>query len=145
MNFRKLRAKTEKEQDKLYKETLERCVPIAKEITKLIGEHAETYPFGSDAQASDESHTLSTKIITLFIERGVRWTDRDFIIQLALQPIDGVKTIMAQSFDRSWNLVLTGILDKKISELTFPEVDALLKKGQDLTPEVIETTKEGNA
>lgn len=131
-SFAKLKQLDEKEQDKLYQDTIARCAPIARDVCKLVAEHAERYPFGDKAQASDQSHELAQAIIALMVERDVRWNDRDFIIQLALQPIDGAKVIITDAFSKSWNSILTGIVGKKVSELSFTEIDALLKKGQDI-------------
>lgn len=133
-NFKKLRQLTKKEQDKLYADLLERTVPIAREVTKLIAARIDAYPFGDNAQQSDQSHELAQEIIALFVERDVRWNDRDFIIQLALQPLDGIKSVLSTAFDRSWNILLSGILGKKITELHFSEVDALMRKGHEVDP-----------
>lgn len=141
-NFKKLRQLSEEEQKQLYADLLERTIPVAREVTKLIAAHADTYPFGDNAQASDDSHKLAEEIIALFIERNVRWNDREFIMQLVLQPASGAKDILHTAFDRSWNTLLTGILGKKVTELDFVEVDALMRKGHETDPSAAEPETE---
>lgn len=141
INFKSLKKLEKKDEDKLYAALLERCVPVAREITKLVAEHADKYQFGDAAQTSDSSHTLAEEVIALMVERNIRWNDRAFIIQLALQPLDGVRAILDDAFEKSWTRVVTGIIGKKASDLTIGEVDAYLQKGTKIDEAIVSEAK----
>lgn len=138
MNFAKVRKNQEKENDKLHQERLERCIPVAREISSII-EKAQL-PLGDDVQHAKEYEKASIAVLELLLERNVRWVDREFIFQLALQPVTFVKDIVTTSLQNSWTHTVAGLFGKKTSELTMSEVDNALRKAPEEEVENIEET-----
>lgn len=129
MNFAKLRKEAEKEDDKLHKARLERCVPVAREISALL--ETLQLPIGDDVQNEKAYSDASLKVLQILLDRNVRWVDRDFVFQLALQPATFVKDIVTNSLQNSWSHTLTGLFGKKTSDLTMEDVNKALMKAPD--------------
>ena len=139
--FSKMKKKAKddaKAEDLLHEARLERCVPVAKAIVKFVGESAEAYAFGDAAQESDSTETLAKKIIELMVEADIKFSDREFIMQLAKQPLDFAKEAVDRGFGRSWQITLTGLFGKPVTDVTITEIDALMKKGFKADPETEE-------
>lgn len=136
MSFNKIRKETEKNLEEAHKLRLERCVPVAREIIKLFASKADTVAMGEVEQNHVDFQDLAVEIMKLMLEKDVRWVDREFVFQLALQPMTFSQNIATTSLNNSWNTALTGLFGKKSSELTFKELDILLKKGDAIEGEV---------
>jgi hypothetical protein len=126
MSFAKIRKGLEKDDEKLHKERLDRCRPVAREVSALL--EGLQLPIGDDVQNEKAYEEASIKVLQLFLDRDVRWVDREFIFQLALQPMSFVKEIVSNSLQNSWNQTITGLFGKKTSDLTMADVDNAMKK-----------------
>lgn len=141
MKFAKIQKAAEKEGEKLHQARLTRCIPIAREIQDLVAHR--TLPLGDDVQTSQEYNDCAIEVLQLLLDRNVHWTDREFIFQLALQPLSFVKEIVTNSLTNSWTSTLTGLFGKSINELTMEDVDKALRKApEEEVMHVAETKKE---
>ena len=128
--FAKVRKGQEKESDRLHKARLERCVPVAKEVSAIL--EKLQLPMGDDVQESKEYNDAAVQILQLFLDRDVNWVDREFIFQLALQPLSFVKDLVTNSLQNSWTHTLTGLFGKEMRDLTMNDVNnAMMKAPED--------------
>jgi len=137
-NFAKARKeakKTEKAMEKAHEERLEKCVPVAREILKLVLSKVDSYPMGDKAQDSQENDDLSKEVLQLMLDHNIRWVDRQFVLQLALQPMSFVKDVIDTALGRTWEVTLTGLFKKKVSDLTLADVETCLRSGEPLEAE----------
>lgn len=141
LSFEKIRKNVEKNEDALHKERLERCIPVARLLLKHILAKVDEIPFGDDVQNSDEYDKLSSELLLILLENNIRWSDRQFVFQLALQPLAFPKDIVDNALTQHWNVALTGLFGKRISELTMLDLDERLKRG-DKIEEPLDETKE---
>ena len=94
--------KTKEEQvDELHIERLKKCVPIAKEVIKLMGQ--TDFILGDDANDKEGVITeeaigvvkdVSGKVLNLMKEKDVNWADRGLVMQLVFQAYDQTKTVI---------------------------------------------------
>jgi hypothetical protein len=64
----------------------------------------------------------------------VRWADRAYVLQLVLQPFAHLNEKISASLDMSWDKALGILFKKDYLDLTFVELDEVLKQ----KPEVVE-------
>lgn len=90
----------------LSKEREEECMPIAREILKLIGESSESFILGS---ANMEDFTafyqkfVAEKILPLVTAKNIKTAEHTFIMQMVLQPVDFIKNLLAASLEEAEN------------------------------------------
>ncbi len=132
---RKQRQKEQKEIDKQHEERLARCIPVARECLNVLLSKTATLPMGDDVQFSEDYYKLATEFLTIFLKNNINWSDREFILQLAMQPFEYPKNIALNSIGLSWDRALTGVFGKPVQQLTMVDVDKLLRKADVVDPE----------
>jgi len=126
--YSKIQKKTQKEADKAHKERLDRCIPVAREIIKLIAKHADVIPMG-EVERDDEGYTpVMIEILTLLLERNIHWTDRDFVFQLANQAYSFPGEVVKENLNHSYTVATGNLWGHPISELTLQDIDKHLQK-----------------
>jgi hypothetical protein len=137
MSFSKIRKSDEKKMEKQHKERLNRCIPVARKLLKIIGEHAPVVPLG-DVEQTDEGYALISKdFLSVLLKEDIHWSDREFIFQLMMQAVSFPKEIASQSMERSWQVAIAGLVGKPAFELKASEVDALLRRGDTIEEDFI--------
>lgn len=127
MKFGNIKKKMEEKADKLHEERLARCVPVAQEIVKILGE--SRLPLGDITDEDQKEYdAASDRILQLMIERGTLFTERNFIFQLILQSWEQVKIPVIKSLEHHFDRVMEHALGKKIDEVTVQFMDETLKK-----------------
>uniref|UniRef100_A0A6M3XVS2 Uncharacterized protein n=1 Tax=viral metagenome TaxID=1070528 RepID=A0A6M3XVS2_9ZZZZ len=124
--FNKVQKEITKADDKEHLLALERCVPLAKKVLAILVEEGAEM---GDIKESPESHMKSAELIMqAFLDANVRWADRHFIFQLAMQPVEMVKNLVLNSLGETFNVgsgVLWGVDD--MMDLTVGRIDEVLK------------------
>lgn len=101
----------QKAQQVEHEEAMAKCIPVAREVLKII--HEEQLDMGdiSDQATRPEKYvTASTRIRQLMIDSNLPWIDRHFVFQLALQPVDKLKDIVLSDLARSYEDGMTSLL-----------------------------------
>lgn len=137
MSFKKIRKAAEKVDDKLHKERLDRCIPVARELIKLVASKADTIALGDVPQTHESFDELALDILKLFLEKNVNWVDKEFIFQIALQPMTFAQNIAIDSLSRSWNTAVSGLFKKNFAQLTMADVDEKLRVGDEVEGNVV--------
>lgn len=130
IKLKDIKKKQEKEADKLHDARLKRCIPVARDINRLLASKIDEMPMGDDVQTSTEYDKVAVDVLALLLKANINWSDRQFVLQLALQPISFVKDIVDNAMAQSWSRVVTGLFKKPASELLMSDVDAALKEGE---------------
>lgn len=128
--LKKNKQKEERELDRLHKERLERCIPVAKDILRLLAQNIDVMPLGDDVQESAEYDRVACEMLALILKANLYWHDRDFILQLALQPLSFTKDIVSNSMQTSWSKAIAGLFKKPSSRLLMSDVNEALQNGE---------------
>ncbi len=119
---------TEAEMDKEYQARLERCIPVARKLLDIVHGHMPEIVLG-EANAVKKSLTpVAEEILALFLKENIHWGDREFILQIAMQPVVGLVDVLQSAYSISWDKVMRKALGKDALDLTFSDVDDVLKK-----------------
>lgn len=128
MSHAKVTKNTEKVIEKEYNERLERCVPVAKKINALIAAHADTIVLGESQESMDSIDPIAKEVLQLFLDENMMWSDRQFIMQLATQPIVYLADTVNEALNKSWDKAVEKRFGKAYIDLTMQEVDAALRE-----------------
>ena len=121
----KIDKKLAKEADKYNKERLEECIPVAHEIIKIIADSGLSI---GDTHARDNAQyeVVSKQILKLMLEKNLRYTDKDFIFQLILQPFDQVRQIVTKSLLKSLELAEEKAFGKNFLDLRLSDLNDVM-------------------
>lgn len=98
-------------QDQEHQKALAKCIPIAREVLRIIHEdQLEIGDISADSVRPEKYVEASTKIRQLMIELDLTWIDRHFVFQLALQPVDKLKDIVLSDLAKSYEAGMTVLL-----------------------------------
>ena len=105
---------------------LDQLVPVAMEMVKQIA--LRELKVGNLTPKDEEAYlNASTEMLQFMLDSGVKYSDKEFLFQLILQPFDKigeiVKTALAKSFDNAIN----NLMGKEFRELTLKDIDNILK------------------
>uniref|UniRef100_A0A6H1ZIE8 Uncharacterized protein n=1 Tax=viral metagenome TaxID=1070528 RepID=A0A6H1ZIE8_9ZZZZ len=107
--FKKITDKQQKEKDNLHKEVLKRCVPIAKRINAIILE--QDLGMGDITGTRPQNYLLAAKHIQeLLLEENVYWGEKEFVFQLARQPLDMLEKIVNGDLQKTFENKLCEII-----------------------------------
>jgi hypothetical protein len=142
MSYDKVRKQLEKDIEKKHQDRLARCIPVAKKIVALIGENVESLEMGDSFDMSETYDPLTKKILELLLAENVYWVDRDFVMQLVLQPFSGLQRLVKASLDQAQDIMYTGALGKSVYELRAQDVDNFLRLGDKIIDDsaILEST-----
>lgn len=121
--------KIRKETDKLHQERLDEIVPVAREVIKLIAE-ANLEIGDTNAHDNDKLYAVAHKILATLLKKNIKYSDRQFVFQLVLQPFDRVREVVSQSLDKSFDKALNRSFGKDFLELRLEDIDKMLGIGQ---------------
>jgi len=134
VNYKKLVKKQNKEFEKEYQKRLDRCLPIAKEIMKMMLE-AEL-PMGTFndkkgeilPEIQDIYESFSAKVLAYMLNSGMNYMDKDFVFQLILQPFDKTREITLNAVNKSFEKAEEILFGKDILDVNFDDIHQLLLK-----------------
>ena len=112
----------------MHKERMERCVPVAQEVLKLIAGKEASAPLGDIVDEDRKWYSeIGLEVIQLFLDRKVHFTDRTFIFQLAMQAIEQTRDAVTNSVELSFDKAMKKMWTKDMDEVTMNDIDAVLK------------------
>ena len=131
MNVQQLMKGRAKNADKEHKKSLDKLIPIADYILKLMGE--SKCPMGDITGTFPEDYnTMALKIQQKFLDENLKWIDRHFVFQLVQQAVDFVKNTTQEHLEKSFNFASrTAWGNKDMVDLTMSDVDKMLKSGKE--------------
>lgn len=149
-NLNNMMKKQQEKADKAEKESnnvmLEKLMPIAKEVLKLVYE--ADLPLGriEDMQTEEaiaKFEEVERKVQQMFVEHNIRWVDKDMVFQLAAMPLDKLKSNTINTLYRSYEAIQCrqfGV--SAFDDLRFQDLDLAAKEtaGKTLRPEPEEGT-----
>lgn len=107
-----------------------RCVPIAREVLKIIA-NSDNLALGekvSDMERINSYEPIFMKIMARFVELDIPLKDVGYIFSLVSQALNFTKDIIENSNDRNTKKADSLLWGKDTDELTFVDVDTVLKK-----------------
>ena len=123
----KVQKNLEKEQEKEYKKQLERCIPFAKLVLKTVLE--ADLDMGDNKDLDEKKYQdTGLKVIAALMESNVAFTDRQFIFQLALQPISKIQELVVESLTKSFNIASEKKWGKDMMDITINDINNVLKQ-----------------
>ena len=111
----------------LYEARLVRCVPVAKKVFTILHSHMGDVTMGENDDVQKSIGPVAKEILQMFLDEDVRWADKGFVMNLMLQVIGSLNDTLKQSFDISWDKAVGKKFGKDALDLTFREVDEILK------------------
>lgn len=118
----------EAKQKTLYEDRIARCVPVAKKVLDILHAHLPELELGDSQTSAKSISPVAASVLALFLEENIHWCDKDFILQLALQPAVSLNEVLGTSFGISWDKAVGKAFGGKDSlDLTFKDVDEMLK------------------
>lgn len=120
------------ENEALHQEMLDKCIPIAQEVFKMIYESGMKMGDGDFVKTRPPEYIEASKrIIDMMVEKNISWIDREFIFQLALQPLSHIKSIVMQDLQRTFEHQICSVFGvTSFDELTMKQIqDGLLRIG----------------
>ena len=121
-----------KRDDKEHKKSLEKLIPIAEYVLKLMTEYK--CPMGDITGTQPEEYkVIALKIQQKFLDENVKWVDRQFVFQLAQQTFDFVRDTTLNHLDKSFNFASNKLWGgKDMLDLTMKDIDDVLKRTNDI-------------
>lgn len=154
---KKVMKKMDEANEKARAEYLERCLPIAQAIQKMIvedelemgnlpgrqaGPNGQPMPV-KDGDRPEKYVEAAKKIIKLFVDNNLLYLERELVFQLLKQPYDMLQDIVLTDTTRILNETMNSMMGiSHYGELTFQMIDALTKKHH---PKLSEQAVEANS
>jgi len=126
--------RTDAERDELYQARIARCAPVSKKVIAIVAKNLDSIVLGESVDCDRSILETAREILELFVAENVRWADRAYVLQLVLQPFAHLNEKISASLDMSWDKALGILFKKDYLDLTFVELDEVLKQ----KPEVVE-------
>lgn len=107
-----------------------RCIPIAREVLQIVA-NSENLALGqnvSDIDRINSYEPIFNKIMARFVELDIPLRDVGYIFSLVSQALTFTKDIIENSNDRNTKKADSLLWGKDTDELTFVDVDNVLKK-----------------
>lgn len=128
-----INAEIEKATADLTAERNERCLPIANEVIKMMAQVViEDIPA---QELADKNKELVLKIMNVYLDKGVRLSDVNYIHRLILASYDVVNTTITDSLNKHLNssgdIFWQQFCGKNIDEITVKDLDNLLVKDKE--------------
>jgi hypothetical protein len=130
-DFSKIIKAKERSIDKEYQERLTRCRPVAQKILEMIA--AEQLPIGDimDKGGLKEDvigkyEDLAAKVLVLMLESNLRYSERNFLFQLVLQPYEQAKEKILNSVNRSFTTANEQKWGKDELDITMGDIHEIL-------------------
>lgn len=118
--------KMAKQADKYNKQRLEECVPVAREVMKIIAESGLTIG-DTHARDTDQYNAVGNQILKLMLEHNIKFADHEFVFQLALQPLDTLREIVVKSLKVKMDYAIDKALGKDYLDIRLSDLDMVLR------------------
>lgn len=120
----------EKEAKKLTNEVIEDLTPVVRAIIRIIYE--ADLPVG-EVHAHDHAkfEYVKTEIVKVMLRENVKFSDKEFLFQLVLQPFDTMRDMVVRSLQKALDLSFAKIMGKEFRDWTVGDLDKVLKEKQE--------------
>jgi hypothetical protein len=147
-NQQKVEQKQQDERDQMYSAMKTRCIPVAKEILRMIVEdnleigdtmiqrdaNGRAQPL-QPGHAPDMYMDASRKIQDLMLKQNLLWAERHMVFMLVKQPYDMLESIVLNDLQKTFENGLCRVLAENvgadiqtIGEMSMEQIDGLFKK-----------------
>lgn len=110
----------------LTKERMEKLLPIAKEVVRIIA--GNNLPMGDNKDLDIKRYdSVSKDVLQYMLDNEVKFSDKEFLFQLVLQPFDLVKETIFLSLKNNLDSAMNKVLKKDFREITLKDIDVILK------------------
>lgn len=126
--------KIQDQQDKEYKEMLERIVPIAKKALKIITEGDVLIGQNKDNSGKPVKEFYefykerSTKVLELLRDNNLKYNDIETLVQFMVQPVDLFRNYITTSLKQSFEKAQAILWGKDHLDVTLQDLDKILKE-----------------
>ncbi len=103
-------------------------MPVAQEVLEMIADASLPTGILTDAQVDEAYKGITLKVMALFLERDLNYTDRNFIFQLVAQVTDNVASKVTTNLEASFNLASDKVWGKDINDLKLIDIDGVLQR-----------------
>jgi hypothetical protein len=112
-------------------ERLDRTVPAAKALFKLIADNLDNLKVGEIKDEDRNGYVqFSKQVIKSMMDANLNFADRYFVFQLLTQIVEMCKDATINNIEGGYNLATEILWGKDINDLTLVDVDLMLKKPQ---------------
>ncbi len=112
-----------------YKARVDRCRPIAQKLLDILHANKASVKMGENDEVKKSVTPIAEQVIAMFLENDIAWGDRQFIFQLALQPMAHLGEVLETSFEISWDRALSHKWGKDAIDLHISDVHNALVDG----------------
>jgi len=128
---KKQQQKQEKERDRLHEETLARCIPIAKAINKIIVDRGLGMGDISNTRPA-EYLEAAKEIQELLLKENIYWGEKEFIFQLARQPLDMLNNFVVTDLQKTFESKVSEFFGvDTYSEMKMQDIDNKFKEAKE--------------
>ena len=113
--------------DKEYQARLDKCIPIAIQALRAIANSDVVLGEGEVVAAADVYNVIASQILELMLTNDLLYVEREFIFQLLQQAVTMTKERVLTSLERSYDLARTQVWGKDFNDITFSDIDKILK------------------
>jgi hypothetical protein len=132
INYNSLVKKNQKDFEAEYQKRLDRCLPVAEEIMKMVVE--SKLPMGTLGDKKGEMkedvretyESFSAKVLAYMLNSNMHYMDKDFVFQLIFQPFEQVKNIVVNAVNRSFERSEEILFKKDILDIDFQDIHEIL-------------------
>lgn len=111
------------------KERVKRCEPVARKLLAILAAHADEIVMGENVDVDKSIAPIAEEVLALYLQENINWGDRNFIYQLALQPISHLGSLMENGLSISWDRAMAKLWGKDALDLKFADVHNALMQG----------------
>lgn len=135
LNVEKPKMPSEAEMDALYQARLVRCIPVVRKILAILNSHMDNVELGEVAAVEKSLMPVAEEVLGLMLQENILWGDKEFILQMAMQPVAGLNNIVSNALAMSWDKAEKKRWGKDPIDLEFADVhNALIEPGTPPTP-----------
>mgnify|MGYP001559969118 CR=1 FL=1 len=113
----------------LTEERDKRCISIATEIIKFIGEQENLGFVESNSEKVADIYTpITSKIIQMMFDKNLKLDDIDYVFRLIRVPHDHLQTFVSSSMNRNLEKANEKLWGRKREDIDFKQLDSLLRE-----------------
>ncbi len=133
----------EKEADDLSQQSLDRCLPVAKAILKIIAENDVYLGDLNDDKGEMKENInecymkVAKQVLDVMLTHNLRYMEREYCFQLAMVAFEQTKDKVMNSLSMSFENCNTKLFGKDFMDVTLSDMDEILQR-----PEVESFTAE---
>ena len=121
--FSKLRKHAEKMGEEEHDRRVKRAVEVARKLLAVLATEFATLPLGDIEQDNADHQEMAKKLLTVFLEEDIPYSDSDLTCQIALQAASFPLNIAQNSMKESFQRCLTGLFGKPARDVSTKEIE----------------------